>query len=216
MLSNDGRVRIESVEPLNALTDVRSNLGVLLFTLSLRLMYMNDEARHLTRRLPHSPIATGLIPAIVLDLCDDLSRALRAGAQSGEWQAVQLRRVVDPLADPVLLTGFGLPNPAHSAPGWLLVLMELLPRPANPSPTTACPVLCLTDRERDVVEGLADGLTNKEIATRLQVSPGTVKAHLKRIMHKAGTSTRTGLLAKVWTSLTPLERISRGRIGPST
>ena len=41
------------------------------------------------------------------------------------------------------------------------------------------------------------GFTNKEIATRLNLSEYTVKEHLKRIMQKTKTTTRTGLLARM-------------------
>lgn len=41
------------------------------------------------------------------------------------------------------------------------------------------------------------GFTNKEIANRLNLSEYTVKEHLKRIMHKTKTTTRTGLLARM-------------------
>jgi hypothetical protein len=41
------------------------------------------------------------------------------------------------------------------------------------------------------------GFTNKEIASRLNLSEYTVKEHLKRIMQKTKTTTRTGLLARM-------------------
>jgi DNA-binding MarR family transcriptional regulator len=41
------------------------------------------------------------------------------------------------------------------------------------------------------------GFTNKEIANRINLSEYTVKEHLKRIMQKTQTTTRTGLLARM-------------------
>ena len=49
----------------------------------------------------------------------------------------------------------------------------------------------LTGREREVLDLVAEGLTNKEIARRLAVSPATVKAHVERIRGKLGVSDRT-------------------------
>lgn len=49
----------------------------------------------------------------------------------------------------------------------------------------------LTDREMDVIQLLAQGLTNKEIALSLDVRPRTVKFHLDNIYSKLGVSTRT-------------------------
>ena len=48
-----------------------------------------------------------------------------------------------------------------------------------------------TTRELEVLQGLVDGLTNKEIATRLSVSPRTVNFHLDNIYAKLGVNTRT-------------------------
>jgi len=49
----------------------------------------------------------------------------------------------------------------------------------------------LTPREREVLAQIAEGLTNKEIARLLNVSPATVKAHVERIIAKLGVSDRT-------------------------
>jgi DNA-binding NarL/FixJ family response regulator len=49
----------------------------------------------------------------------------------------------------------------------------------------------LTARELQVLDLVAEGLTNKEIARRLAVSPATVKAHVERIIAKLGVSDRT-------------------------
>lgn len=49
----------------------------------------------------------------------------------------------------------------------------------------------LTTREREVVELVAQGLTNKEIARELAISPATVKVHVERIIGKLGVADRT-------------------------
>lgn len=49
----------------------------------------------------------------------------------------------------------------------------------------------LTPREREVLVQIAEGLTNKEIARQLSVSPATIKAHVERIIAKLGVSDRT-------------------------
>lgn len=52
-------------------------------------------------------------------------------------------------------------------------------------------VRTLTVREREVVGLVAEGLTNKEIARRLEISPATVKVHVERIIGKLGVADRT-------------------------
>jgi DNA-binding NarL/FixJ family response regulator len=54
----------------------------------------------------------------------------------------------------------------------------------------------LTPREREVLEQLAHGSANKEIAAVLQVSPETVRYHLKQIYEKLHVRSRTEAVAK--------------------
>ena len=55
----------------------------------------------------------------------------------------------------------------------------------------------LTEREREVLELLAQGLTNKEIAEKLVITTNTVKRHLKAIFEKLNVHTRSAATAKV-------------------
>ena len=55
----------------------------------------------------------------------------------------------------------------------------------------------LTDREIEAVLHLADGLTSKEIAQRMNISPNTVKTFLRLVMIKMGVTTRSGVIGKL-------------------
>jgi DNA-binding NarL/FixJ family response regulator len=57
----------------------------------------------------------------------------------------------------------------------------------------------LTGRERDVLNLLAQGLTNKDIAASLVISTNTVKRHLKAVFAKLGVNTRAAAAAKALT-----------------
>jgi DNA-binding NarL/FixJ family response regulator len=54
----------------------------------------------------------------------------------------------------------------------------------------------LTERERQVLDLLAQGLTNKEIAAKLVITTNTVKRHLKAIFEKLNVHTRSAATAK--------------------
>lgn len=54
----------------------------------------------------------------------------------------------------------------------------------------------LTNRESEVMQLVTEGMTNKEIAIRLFITPNTVKRHLKSIFAKMDVHTRSGAVAK--------------------
>ncbi len=53
----------------------------------------------------------------------------------------------------------------------------------------------LTNREREILALLADGLGNKQIAARLGISTNTVKTHLELLFEKLGVSSRAEAVA---------------------
>jgi len=55
----------------------------------------------------------------------------------------------------------------------------------------------LTQREQETVGLLTLGLTSKEIATRMNISPNTVKAFFRLVMTKMSVSTRSGIVGKI-------------------
>lgn len=63
--------------------------------------------------------------------------------------------------------------------------------PARTDTILAPPIDALTPREHDVLQLLAQGLTNKAIAHRLDISPNTVKFHINAILSKLDAQSRT-------------------------
>ncbi len=55
----------------------------------------------------------------------------------------------------------------------------------------------LTEREREALEYLLQGLSNKAIANRMNISPNTVKAYMRTIMIKTGATSRSAMLRKI-------------------
>ena len=74
----------------------------------------------------------------------------------------------------------------------------------------------LTGRERDVLDGIARGQSNREIAASLGIGLGTVKAHVKRMFLKLGVHDRVlaPLVAVgLFEQAARLSRAARGRNG---
>jgi len=65
---------------------------------------------------------------------------------------------------------------------------QALVETANQPPT---PGLDLTEREREVLTLMIEGLNNTLIAARLTVSPSTIKSHVSNILSKLGVASRT-------------------------
>jgi DNA-binding NarL/FixJ family response regulator len=63
----------------------------------------------------------------------------------------------------------------------------------DPAGTTSGAVAQLTARERQVLVGVAQGHTNREMAAQLGISPRTVESHRENLMKKLGVRTVAGL-----------------------
>src|SRR5712671_4435709 len=76
----------------------------------------------------------------------------------------------------------------------------------------------LTDRERQIMRLVSEGLSNKEIGRRLNISDGTIKQHLHHIYQKLEISNRTVLAALAIsqndsTGVPPVNQVTRTRSG---
>ena len=57
----------------------------------------------------------------------------------------------------------------------------------------------MSPREREILELVAQGLTNAQVARMLWISPGTVRKHLENAYEKLDVHTRTGAVAALLT-----------------
>ena len=94
--------------------------------------------------------------------------------------------------------GSGLLAAVRAASAGMIVVgpelaVGLLSDPARPSPPEAG---ALSPRELDVLKLLAEGLPNKEIAHRLEISEHTVKFHVNSILSKLGAQSRTDAVVR--------------------
>ena len=75
----------------------------------------------------------------------------------------------------------------------LILAQAIRERPSNASQNANA---SLTKREKDVLRLIAKGLSNKMIARKLGITEGTVKVHVKNLLHKLGLRSRVE--AAVW------------------
>lgn len=124
---------------------------------------------------------TQIIALTSFDSDDHVQRALQAGAISYLMKNVS----VEELANAVRKAYSGK---ATLAPEAVQVLIQAATRP---------PALGfdLTEREREVLGLMIEGLNNREIAERLVISSSTVKNHVSSILDKLNTTSRTQAVA---------------------
>jgi len=108
---------------------------------------------------------------------DDLVKALKAGARGYILKGVAARELISIVR--AVHNGEGYVTPSLAAS--LLSEMAGGQRPSKPE---ANPLDELTERERQILEQLAIGLSNKEIGQRLHISEKTVKHYVTSILQK--------------------------------
>lgn len=74
------------------------------------------------------------------------------------------------------------------------VAREIVERLRSPRPEADDPFTLLSSREREILHLIADGLSAKEVATRLDVGTKTVEAHRTSLMRKLGVRKATELV----------------------
>ncbi len=177
--------------------------GVVSLTGAMSLSYMNSEAEELCHQVlqgqgvaANETMGTGGLPREIHELCHALQHEGEANHGSKDAEGIQLRRVIGETAHPILLRGFLIPGHETHEPRYL-ILMEKLGRRTQVPTDEAKRHFHLTDREHEIVMHVADGQTNREIAKLLDISEHTVKEHIKHVLRKTKSSTRTGILAQI-------------------
>lgn len=123
-------------------------------------------------------------PVLVLTVSDDeddLASALSAGAQGYLLKDMEPDDVVDAVQRAVR-------GETVVAPAMTLKLVHLLQGSSQPPKVDA--LQQLTAREREILDYLAQGLSNKAIARALDISHDTVKLHVRHILAKLNLTSR--------------------------
>ncbi len=173
----------------------------------MQLLHMNRQASELSKQINAVEqgggglkSAHGVLPTALTELCGEIIKALHVRTEAKDWEQFEIKRVAGNPEQPILLRGFGLPDRGGVQHARLVVTLEELARRQQLNTDQAKEKFQLTNREQSVVEHLAKGWTNKEIANTLQITEQTVKEHIKHIMRKTNSTTRTGILVQIFNS----------------
>ncbi len=137
--------------------------------------------------------STRVLVLTTFELDEYVFEALRAGASGflvKDTEPADLVRAVRAVA-----AGDALLSPSVTRR-----LIEHVAVAAKPLPHERPDIARLTEREREIVTLVGEGLSNEEIARRLVVSPATAKTHVSRSMVKLGVRDRAQLVVLAYES----------------
>lgn len=161
--------------------------GLILLDASLRPVYHNPEAVAVLgypRRFRDVDQLAGRLPD---DIASWLLRRESSPSTPSVLRFMSGRRHYDCRA-------FTLAH--RHAPSLTALLLERAPRKSLDIAGTAAR-FHLTRREQEAVDLLTLGLTSKEIAARMNISPNTVKCFMRLVMTKMAVSTRSGVVGRI-------------------
>lgn len=197
----------------------RGSLGILVLAPPARLLQMSHQAWDLIRQIHDDALANGegkskaakgLLPTALLQICRETFTHLQSRTTTKDWEQFEVRRIIGAPKNPMLIRGFGVPDRRGSEHARIIVILEALGRREKESNRSGeneqwngdvneqtKERFQFTDRQQEVVKCLARGWTNKEIASNLGIALPTVKEHVRHIMEKTESTTRTGVLMRI-------------------
>jgi DNA-binding CsgD family transcriptional regulator len=172
-----------STEEILEVVRGRSSPGIMVLGRDDELIYANQEALKLLKR-------SGEIPSKIRSLCKKLkAHANNPGPDiASNGHCALLWRGKESLCSirAFLIGAYAKGGPATH----VMVLVERVTEQRDLNLKKAKMQYGLSKREIEVVELVAQGLTNKEIASRLFLSEYTIKDHIKNVMRKMGATSR--------------------------
>ena len=174
----DIEVVAESSDGADAIAAVRST-GPDVALLDIRMPRLDGLAA--ARAVLAAPAPPKVVMLTTFDLDEYVYAALTIGASGFLLKDTPPERLVSAVRH--VLTGDVLLAPA--------ITTRLVARHTAPASRAARRLAELTDRERDVLAAVAEGLSNADVGRRLFIGEATVKTHMSRILGKLGLRDRT-------------------------
>ncbi len=131
-----------------------------------------------TRAIAEVNPSAKILMLTVSDEEDDLYDAIKAGATGYLLKEISIEEVANAIR--AVVSGQSLISPSMASK--LLSVFTALAKKADEK--QAVPTPRLTDRELEVLKLVAQGMSNREIASELYISENTVKNHVRNILEK--------------------------------
>jgi len=110
---------------------------MIVFSSPTQILHMNVQARSLIALFSESrnawtPPTHEAIPSIFIEFCRDVLEQFRDRVDAHDWAQFEMRRVCHLVTPPLLIRGFGVPDPASQHPRVILTLHSLAPVTYHP------------------------------------------------------------------------------------
>jgi DNA-binding CsgD family transcriptional regulator len=165
--------------------------GVVLLDLSLKVLGFDKGAKTILKkpRQPESETAGQLeVPLEILD-----------ALQNRDSSDPPLQEFRVHLGSSLYVCRIHVAGPgAAGLPGEVIVLHLVRETSMHDALTRISVEYKLTAREDETLRGVLSGLSSKEVAKQMNISPNTVKAFLRLVMGKMGVNSRTRIIAKLF------------------
>ena len=208
-MSNQSSMQMEkqthaTAPDLHTVVASRRSPGIVILNGLGEVVHVNDTAWEMLSRIrQHSTVSkNGLVPEVMISLCHDLDLKVAGQVSISSRARLEATHLMTTPEGGVLLRALALEGgkdlPTESR-RFLIMLEQVAERePVNVADQER---FGLTPRERQVIQALTQGYTNKEIGNALGITEPTVKAHIKHIMEKMKCSTRTAIVSRLAGSL---------------
>lgn len=182
-------------EETQGLAEQRAGHGTVLMTARGQILLIDSRAAELCQQMRAAGgDRGGTLPLPLVKIVNEIAESLESRSHLKDWEAFSLTRVIEGREGPILVAGLGLPAMKYATERRILLTLDaIMPRTS----IRRLDAFRLTRRELTVVEELLKGSTNKEIAQAMGISEQTIKEHIKHIMDKTATSTRTGIIMAI-------------------
>jgi len=174
----------------------RAGHGILVVTLDGRILWTDNRATELCQQMGEvTEKLEGKLPLGIVKLVKEIGELLQLRNHPKDWEAFNVKRVLNGRDMHIFVAGIGLPaGVGHGTESTVLLTLDLI---APRKSVSRLQAFQLTAKEITVAELLLKGSTNREIAHAIGVTVQTAKEHVKHIMEKTKTSTRTGIVMAI-------------------